>query len=163
MIVIRITKITGSSPNFDLTLDGRGKGNGHHIAFEADEEVEWHALGSSGVKSIIDIKPKSVSGSTDIFGSGAGKPTRVNDKKWKAKINNITDDAVYVYSIKFLRDDATDTTIYECDPIITIRPTATFLTRLLNNIGFIVGLFGLSGLIYWRMEKFKQKRARREI
>ncbi len=79
-------------------------------------------------------------------------------KKWKAKVNNITDDAIYVYSIKFVRDSPTDTNIYDFDPIISIKPTDSIFKILFMTISSILGILGLFSLIYWRMERMKMKK-----
>ena len=159
MVTIRITGITeiaGSPTTYELILDGNGKGKGHHIAHERDEDVQWQVLGSSGVSRISDIKWKPVSGSTDIFGAAANnKPTRVTDTKWRAKVNNITEDVIYVYSIKFVRDHPTDTNIYDFDPIISVKPSE----RSTGFLGIISGVLGggLVSLISWRSDRMKNK------
>ena len=125
-----ITGATGAS-KYELILDGKGKGRGHHAVFDGTEDIVWKVKSGSLVEKILAITWKPTSGSTDIFGTM--QPYLVNDKMWKAKVNSITDDVVYVYSINFKKEK--DPQVYVFDPIISIRPSTnispvfTFLVR----------------------------------
>ena len=128
---------------------------------------QWEAIGSGSnrVKRIEAITWKPVSGSTDVFpAQGPDSPKPVSGRQnrvWQAKVNNITNDVAYVYSIKFVRDDPRDTTVYTFDPIISIKPS----TKLVDIIFRILGFIGvcLSGLFYWRMKRMEIKMKRMEI
>jgi hypothetical protein len=142
MLNIRITGINGpiggDPTKYELTLDGNGKGRGHSLAYDPKEDVQWEIAGNV-IDRIEAVTWKQVSGSTNIFPEtgSPGSPTPLNPQKkvWRAKINDISGVA-YVYSIKFVRN-ASDPTIYEFDPIISIKPTSGFINTFLYAVSAV--------------------------
>jgi hypothetical protein len=127
MLNIRIKKVTGTAPNYVLELDGNGVNRGHSTAYERMEDVQWEVLGTTPIERISGIIWKNISGSTNIFPtSGEGSPQPVgNGRVWKAKVN-VTQEVVYVYSIKFIIGGSE----YTYDPIISINPSTGFFKEL---------------------------------
>jgi hypothetical protein len=146
MLQIDISGIDTSTSDLKLILTEYGHPNNGHSHVDKGDQVHWKVKNGSGVASIQDIIRKPIYGSTDIFSLDAPKPQDGNQKKhWKGTVDeNVAELSIYIYSITWVKEGESVSRVF--DPIISIKPEP--LSPIPNIIGIILGILGLSSVIY---------------